>query len=97
MERANVKYVEALLPCSRRDLPYVFNCNERTAREMIYRARENGLPVLMPDKDDDRYRVAETDEEVLKCYHDLRHRALRGLVIAERMLRRYHPTEQQGI
>jgi len=89
-----VKEVERLLPCSRRDLPYLFGCNERQAREMIYRARENGLPVLMPDRNDNRYRVAETEEEVKACYDAMFNRSVRSLIAAKRMLARYQPDAQ---
>lgn len=90
-------YVASLLPCRRKDLPMVFGVNERTAREMIYRARECGLPVLMPDRDSDQYRVAETEDEVRQVYLAMKERALRSLVAAERMIRRYQPDTQTRI
>ena len=92
-----VEYVASLLPCRRKDLPTVFGVSERTAREMIYRAREDGLPVLMPDNENDKYRVAETDDEVWRCYNDMKGRALRSLMAAERMIRKHHPEEQTKV
>lgn len=92
-----MEYIKDLLPCRRRDLETRFGCNERSARGQIYRARECGIAILMPDRDCDEYRIAQTEDEVMRCYREMRGRALRSLVAAERMIRRYHPDEQTRI
>ena len=97
MDRAELREVEQLLPCRRRDLESVFGMSDRRAREVIYRARECGLAILMPDRDCDAYRVAQTDEEVWQVYREMRGRAIRSLAAAERMIRRHQPSGQTEI